>query len=44
MPENFVPEENKICNRSIGFHFATGKIHDTNGNKDKKVTQWRVAR
>ena len=33
MPQNFVPIENKLCTRSIGFHFANGKVHDTNGDK-----------
>ena len=30
--------------KSIGFHYANGKIHDTNGDKQKKVTNWRSAR
>jgi hypothetical protein len=32
MPYDFVITENKICDKSIGYHFANGKIHDTNGN------------
>jgi hypothetical protein len=42
MPEDFITTENKICDKSIGFHFANGKIHDTNGEKEKKSTTWRV--
>ena len=44
MPQEFTPVENKLCTRSIGFHFANGKIHDTNGDKEKKATSWRLAR
>lgn len=42
MPEDFVITENKICDKSIGYHFANGKIHDTNGDKEKKSTAWRI--
>ena len=41
MPQDFVPQVNKICDKSIGFHFANGKVHDTNGLKDKRGTKWR---
>ena len=41
MPQDFTPIENKICERSIGFHYANGKVHDTNGNKEKRGTKWR---
>ena len=44
MPQDFEPIENKICNRSIGFHYANGKIHDTNGDREKEKTKWRLAR
>ena len=44
MPESFAPVENKVCDRSIGFHFANGKIHDTNGEREKKTTSWRSVR
>ena len=44
MPRTFVPIANKVCDKSIGFHFANGKIHDTNGDKEKKGTSWRVVR
>jgi hypothetical protein len=44
MPQDFTPVENKLCTRSIGFHYANGKIHDTNGDKEKKGTSWRLAR
>ncbi len=44
MPRNFIPVANKVCDKSIGFHFANGKIHDTNGDKDKKGTAWRAVR
>ena len=33
--------ENKINGKSIGYHFANGKVHDTNGVKDKQSTNWR---
>jgi len=33
MPQDFVATENKICDKAIGYHFGTGKIHDTNGRK-----------
>jgi hypothetical protein len=42
MPQDFSAIENKICDKSIGFHFANGKIHDTKGVKEKKTTSWRV--
>ena len=42
MPQDYVPIENKICEKSLGFHFANGKIHDTKGKKDKKGTSWRA--
>jgi hypothetical protein len=44
MPKSYVPVSNKVCDKSIGFHFANGKIHDTNGAIDKKGTNWRVVR
>lgn len=44
MPKDFAPIQNKLCDRSIGFNFATGKIHDTNGDIGRKATSWRVAR
>lgn len=44
MPKKYVPISNKICEKSIGFHFANGKIHDTNGLIDKKGTSWRIVR
>lgn len=44
MPNNFLPIANKVCDKSIGFHFANGKIHDTNGVVDKKSTNWRIVR
>jgi hypothetical protein len=42
MPRDYKVVENKICVKSIGFHFANGKVHDTNGVKDKQTTAWRV--
>ena len=42
MSQEFIPLENKICERSIGFHYANGKVHDTNGSKEKRGTKWRV--
>jgi hypothetical protein len=42
MPQEFLPIENKICEKSIGFHFANGKVHDTKGVKDKRSTSWRA--
>lgn len=42
MPYDFVITENKICDKSIGYHFANGKIHDTNGSIQKKSTTWRI--
>ena len=42
MPEDFVAVENKICDKSLGYHFANGKIHDTSGERSKKSTKWRV--
>ena len=42
MPQDYIPIENKICDKSIGYHFANGKIHDTKGAKDKKTTAWRI--
>lgn len=44
MPKNYTPIANKVCDKSIGFHLANGKIHDTNGIQDKKSTAWRVVR
>lgn len=41
MPEDYIPTENKICVKSLGFHFANGKVHDTKGEKTKQSTQWR---
>jgi hypothetical protein len=41
MPEDYSPIENKICVKSLGFHFANGKVHDTNGDKSKQSTKWR---
>ena len=41
MPQDFTPVEHKICERSIGFHYANGKVHDTNGDKEKRGTKWR---
>jgi hypothetical protein len=32
MPKDFIPSANKVCDKSIGFHVANGKIHDTNGD------------
>ena len=42
MPRDYIPVENKICEKSLGFHIANGKIHDTKGNKEKKTTSWRA--
>ena len=42
MPQDYNPIENKICERSLGFHFANGKVHDTKGNKEKRGTSWRA--
>jgi hypothetical protein len=44
MPWSFLPIANKVCDKSIGFHFANGRLHDTNGVIDKKSTSWRVVR
>lgn len=44
MPKKYLPISNRICEKSIGFHFANGKIHDTNGLIDKKGTSWRIVR
>lgn len=44
MPGLFKPVSNKVCDKSIGFHYANGKIHDTNGEIDKRGTSWRVVR
>jgi maltodextrin utilization protein YvdJ len=44
MPKSYTPIANKVCDKSIGFHFANGKIHDTNGHLEKKSTAWRVVR
>ena len=41
MPRKYKPEANKICGTGLGFHIGNGKLHDTNGEKDKKVTSWR---
>ena len=41
IPGDYVIVENKICVKSIGFNYANGKIHDTNGRKDKNSTKWR---
>lgn len=43
MPFDYTPLANKLCDKSIGFHLGNGKIHDTNGDKEKKSTKWRVA-
>jgi uncharacterized hydantoinase/oxoprolinase family protein len=42
MPHDFSPEENKICDKSIGFLLSNGKIHDTNGVREKYSTNWRA--
>lgn len=42
MPADFIATENKICDKAIGYHFGNGKIHDTNGDKNKKSTAWRI--
>lgn len=44
MPSSFKPIANKVCDKSIGFHYANGKLHDTNGVIDKRGTNWRVVR
>jgi len=44
IPSSFSPVANKICDKSIGLHFANGKLHDTNGRIDKKTTSWRLAK
>lgn len=44
MPASFTPIANKVCDKSIGLHFANGRIHDTDGNIEKKSTAWRVVR
>jgi hypothetical protein len=44
MPGNFTPIVNKVCDKSIGFHFGNGRLHDTKGKVDKKTTSWRDAR
>ena len=44
IPQDFLPVENKICDKSIGYHVSNGKLHDTNGDKDRKTTIWRVTR
>lgn len=33
MPKDYATSENKICVKSLGLHFANGKVHDTNGVK-----------
>ena len=43
MPGNFTPVVNKVCDKSIGFHFGNGRLHDTKGKIDKKTTSWRDA-
>lgn len=43
MPRDYVVSENKICVKSLGFHFANGKLHDTKGLRDKQTTSWREA-
>ena len=42
MPKEYTPLENKICEKSLGFHLANGKVHDTKGNKEKRTTAWRA--
>lgn len=42
IPKNFLPVENKICDKSIGYHLSNGKIHDTKEDKEKSVTSWRI--
>ena len=42
MPKDYIPVENKICEKALGFHFANGKVHDTKGIKEKKTTSWRA--
>lgn len=42
MPTDFIATENKICDKAIGYHFGNGKIHDTNGDHNKKSTAWRI--
>lgn len=44
MPGNFTPVVNKVCDKSIGFHFGNGRLHDTKGKIDKKTTAWREGR
>jgi hypothetical protein len=44
MPSSFTPVANKVCDKSIGFHFANGRLHDTNGVVEKKATAWRMVR
>jgi hypothetical protein len=44
MPATFTPVANKVCDKSIGLHFANGRLHDTDGNIEKKSTAWRVVR
>ena len=41
MPRKYKVEANKICSSGLGFHLGNGKIHDTNGVRDKKSTAWR---
>ncbi len=41
MPKEYAVTENKICVKSLGYHFANGKIHDTKGVRDKQSTSWR---
>ena len=41
MPDDYVIAENKICVKAIGFSLGTGKVHDTNGNRTKRSTNWR---
>jgi hypothetical protein len=43
LPFDYIPIANKLCDKSIGLHLGNGKIHDTNGDVDKKSTKWRVA-
>ena len=41
MPKDYTPIEHKICEKSIGLHFGNGKVHDTDGNKNRRSTKWR---
>ena len=42
IPQEFKLVQNKICDKSIGFLYGTGRVHDTKGEKDKKHTAWRA--